>query len=289
MSHITYEQLLELISWGVFTKNMKGTSIIDSELSDIILLKDNMQGACYNGIYVGSPGRDIYCFLPYMSDDQMREVAKKLSEVFPKNHSGHHVQTSSCIRSIYGMFQKEGVLLSDTKMEKMREEDIDWTLPMKFLNILCEEFKKIKNYYGLCITYEINGHRFGDEAIIDKDVNKLELMSEEYEKSVKYASKCNCKKQIFTPYYWGAKYYDKYGDKENAVKWYSLMMKNFNKKGAKRKGVYTGKLIDAANRMRKLNLEEFKNIYNFYIVKNNIKENRKPLRKALRQANKKIK
>lgn len=285
MSHITYDQLLELISWKILTKEMKGTCIKDSELEEFLELRDNLKGADHGGIYTGSPGRDIFHFLPYLTDEQTEEVVEKLSQVFPKESSGHHVQTSACIRQIYGLFVREGVLLSSERMEEMINSNLDWSLPRKFLDILRREFKKVKNYYGLCIVYEIDGHRYGDEAIMEKSENKLELMRQSYKKSVKYAFKCNCKKQIFTPYYWGAKYYDRYGDKKKAVEWYLKMMKNFNQKGAKRSGVYFEKLQDAADRVRKLDLKEFRSAYNFYIVNKNIKSNRRPLKKALGRTN----
>jgi hypothetical protein len=288
MSNISYEQLLEIISWGVFTKEMKGTCIKDSELVGIMELRPKMKGAYYRGVYVGSPGADIFYFLPYLSEDQMRVVARMLAELFPKIPLYHHVQTSACIRQIYGLFIKEGILLSDERMRQMANSNLDWSLPRKFLGILCEEFKKIKNYYGLCIVYEMDGHRYGDEAVLEKSKDRLELMRQSYKMSVKYAFECNCKKQVFTPYYWGAKYYDKYGDKKRAVEWYSLMIENFNEKGAKRKGVYTAKLMDAVNRIRKLDMEKFLNIYNFYIVDNNLKVNRKPLKKALQKSNDKV-
>lgn len=288
MNNITYDQLLEIISWGVFTKEMKGSCIKDSELVDVMELRTKMKGAYHRGVYVGSPGADIFYFLPYLSEDQMREVAKMLGDLFPKVPLHQHVQTSACIRQIYGLFIKEGILLSDKRMKQMANSDLEWSLPRKFLGILCKEFKKIKNYYGLCIVYEMDGHRYGDEAVLKKSKDKLELMRQSYEMSVKYAFKCNCKKQIFTPYYWGAKYYDKYGDKKRAVEWYSLMIENFNEKGAKRRGVYLVKLTDAVNRIRKLDIEKFRSIHDFYIVGNNLKDHRKSLRKALQKSSDKV-
>ena len=101
MSHISYKQLLEIISWGIFTK-----PLVRNQVQNISEIK-KIKGAEYGGVYIGSPGRDIYFMLPFLSECQMKEVAEKLSEKFPLKPPKVNVQYSACIRFIYGQFEKQ--------------------------------------------------------------------------------------------------------------------------------------------------------------------------------------
>jgi len=222
---ISYENLLEIISWGVFNRGIKGV-----QPQGVRELKSKrIDGAEYGGIYTGSPGRDIFFMLPYFTDIQMKEVAFKLAEKYPYVPPANHVQHAMCIRFIYGQFAKQGILRSEKDFNRMKEEKIDWSLSRKFLKLLHEEFDNMKKYYGLSILYEMEGHRLGDEALINKDISKLDEMEKTYNKSVEYASKCKSYKQLFTPYFWASKYFMKFKDKKRAIKYSKLTIINANK------------------------------------------------------------
>jgi len=243
--HITYEELLELIKWGLFNKPMKGVQINWPDLKSIVPIAN----AAHKGKYVGSPGKDIFFALPYLSDSQMKEVAERLCEEFPVIPPYNHLNVGSCIRFIYGQFKKQGTLRSKRDFRRMKKEmnndKIDWSLPRKFLGYLSDEFKKNKNYYGLCILYEMEGHRLGDEAVLCKDKRKLKKMEKKYLKSVDYAFKCNSYKHMFTPYFWCAKYFAKYKNRGKAVYYFKEMINSIMKNKNDPRFLYTDKIIEA--------------------------------------------
>lgn len=222
-SHIAYDQLLEILSWALYKEPVKGTQIRSKKIAKLV----RIPGAMYGGIYIGSPGKDIFMMLPFLSDSQMDNVAKIFVEQFPFVPPVSHLNIAACIRFIYGQFERKGVLRSDADLVKMTEENPDWSLPRKFITMLKIKFIEGNNFYGLTILCEMEGHRLGDEAIINKDTNKFKDMEAMYTDSIKYAHKCKSIKQYFTPYYWAARYFDKAEKKEQALKYYKLTIKNF--------------------------------------------------------------
>jgi hypothetical protein len=223
--HISYKLLLEVTSWGIFAMKMKGKSVSDERIKKLCKVKN----AVYGGIYVGSPGKDIYLMLPYLSDKQMKEVVLIMVQNFPKIPPRTYVNIAACIRFIYGQFEKQGILKSNKDFERMKNEKLDWILSRKFLKMLEMEFKKNNNYYGLDILCEMEAHRLGDEAVIKRDEKILKNMEEKYNKSVKYANKCKSYKHMFSIYYWMGEYFKKFGKIEKAVKYFKLSIANASK------------------------------------------------------------
>ncbi len=105
---------------------MKGNSVSDIRIEGI--KKKRIEGADYGGAYVGSPGRDIYYILPYLSDNRME------------------------------------------------------------------------------------GHRSGDEFIIDNDSDKMDEMEQSYLKGIESADKCNSYKHMFSLYCWASQHFKKFGN-----------------------------------------------------------------------------
>jgi len=223
--HITYEQLLTVVSWGIFSMDMKGSSVYGKKLKKI----KKIDNAMYGGIYTGSPGRDIYFMLPYLSDQQMEEVSKKLSDKFLKNPPKGYANTAACIRFLYGQFEKQGILRSEEDFKRMKKEKSDWSFSRKFIKMLEKYLRVDNNYFGLSMIYEMEGHRLGDEAIIYRDKNKLERMEEIYNKCVLFADKCNGYKHMFSIYYWAAEYFDKFGNIFKSLEYSKRSIKNANK------------------------------------------------------------
>jgi len=192
---------------------MKGNSVYDRRLDSI----KKIERADYGGVYVGSPGRDVYHMLQYLSDNQMKIVAKKLADKFPIKRPSTNSQYSACIRFIYGQFEKQGVLRSSSDLKRMKREGVDWSLSRKFLKLLEKELKKENKNHGLVILYEMEGHRSGDEAIIDNNSNKMYEMEQFYLKGIKSADKCNSYKHMFSLYYWASQYFKKFGNGEKRM------------------------------------------------------------------------
>ena len=210
---ITFDELMTIVSWGLFTKTVKKNQINWKGLGAL----PNIKGAEYNGKYIGSPGRDIFLMLPFLSQSQMEEVAKRLCEHFPIKAPSHNVQYSACIRFIYGQNEKQGSLRSEEDFLRMKKNGLDWSLPRKFINILKNFMEQEKKYYGLTIVHEIGGHRYGDEAIIYNKNSYLVLMKESYEKAMKYALLSKSYKHLFSIYYWASRYYIKMKKTEKAA------------------------------------------------------------------------
>lgn len=204
--------------------DMNKNSIFDKRVERYKLRCIN--NAVHKGIYVGSPGKDIYMILPFLSLSQLEEVAIKFSQQFPRTSIKKNVNVAACIRFIYGQFEKQGILRSKNDFERMKNEKINWDLPRKFLKLVYKELYKSNNYYGLTILCEIEGHRLGDEAVINEDKNKLSEMENKYNKCVKFAHKCKSCKHMFTPYYWASRYFVKFGDVDKAVEYAKLAIQN---------------------------------------------------------------
>ncbi len=259
-SHITYKQLLELTSYGIFAMNFKGISVYDERLSKC----KKIEKAIYKGLYTGSPGRDIYFMLPYLTDDQMKELVREISKSFPNIPPGNHVNIAMFVRFIYGQFEKEGILRSKKDFKRMEKEKLDWKLSRKFLGFLYKELEKINNYYGLTMLCEMEGHRLGDEAIINKDKDKLKEMERMYNKSVKFACKCESYKQFFTPYYWSAKYFEKFGEEKKSIRYYKLTIEQAEKYCPDARDGYVYKLAEAAKYLKDKDKEGWKVICEMY-------------------------
>lgn len=183
--------------------------------------KKNVQGkfkfAYRGGSYLGAPGKEIYFGLKNMSDQELNEISQILSNFFPiKSTPDNHVKWAACLRYIYGCFEKQGCLRSDSDCKRMKEEKPDWELSDKFINYLESNFLKSDNFYGLTLLYEMKGHRFGDQAIIF-DEKFLDQMMIFYNKSLFFANKINCVKHLFANYYWAASYYEKCNKIDNAI------------------------------------------------------------------------
>jgi len=222
-SPITFEQLLEIVSWAIFTKKVKQNQVVTSNMKN-----KKIKGAAYGGFYIGSPGRDIYFMLPYLSEEQMKVCASKLADKWPSVPPKVNVQFAACVRFIYGQFEKQGLLKNEEAFALMKKRMPDWSLSRKFMNYLKGEFKERNNFYGLAIVFEMEGHRLGDEAVVRNDKKKFKEMEQAYNLSVEFAHKCNSYKQMFTPYYWCAQYFVKGRRKKMAIKYCKLAIQSAN-------------------------------------------------------------
>ena len=210
-----------------------------------------VKGAFNGGRYVGAPGKDIFFALSKLTDEQLQILADKHSVQYPRKPPGNHVGTAACIRYVYGQWEKQGILRSKGDRKRMEKEDTDWSLPRKFIGLLCESFRETKHYYGLCIVAEMEGHRLGDEAILHKDDDKLKEMEEVYVSSVKYAHKCRSYKQMWTPYYWAARYFMLARDNEKSEHYCKVTIKEAEKHCPDARGSYVEKLFNCADYLRR--------------------------------------
>ncbi len=259
-SHLTYEELLRLTSYGIFAMNFKGISVHDKRLNDCKCIKN----ADYKGIYVGSPGRDIYHMFPYLDNKQMNEIVDMVVEKFPKIPPGNHVNVGAFIRFVYGQFEKQGVLRSEKDFKRMKKEKLDWKSSRIFLELLYVKLQKDDNFYGMSILCEMNAHRIGDEAIINKDKNKLKKMEKEYNKSVGYAHKCKSYKQLFTPYYWASQYFSKFKYVKKALFYSYLTVDAAEQYCPDARPGYIDKILDCVLYIKKHDEQGWKIFYNNY-------------------------
>ncbi|KKL45891.1 hypothetical protein LCGC14_2351110, partial [marine sediment metagenome] len=183
----TYEQLLKMISRGVIKK-----------ISNKSKHKPFLFGF-RGGQYLGAPGKDVFFVMSILTEDQFIDVAYKVADLYPKKPPNNHLHWAACIRYIYGCFEKQGVLRSRADKKRMIKENVDWDVPMRFMEQVSRRFKYNKNNYGLVLYYEMLGHRLGDRAVIKKDPQYLDSMMINYLKSRKIAKNIKCWKQLFTP------------------------------------------------------------------------------------------
>jgi len=205
--------------------NFKGIHICDERINDY--KKTPIKGAYCNGIYIGSPGMDIYYMLPYLTDEQMNEIADLVVFEFPMKPPGNHVNVAAFIRFLYGNKSKQGVLRSG--FENKEYADVDWRLSREFIKILFDKLEKNANYYGMSILCEMNAHRLGDEAVLDSNTGKLVEMEKLYCDAVKFAYECKSYKQMFTPYYWCFKYFKRCKNVNKALRYAYKTVSNAEK------------------------------------------------------------
>tara|TARA_Y100000310_G_scaffold344310_1_gene456342 strand:+ start:138 stop:944 length:807 start_codon:yes stop_codon:yes gene_type:complete len=213
--------------------------------------KVKIRYAFQGGDYLGSPGKDIFFSLPQLTEEQMHTLAKKHCSQYPIKPPGNHVGIAACVRYIYGQFEKQGILRSKADHRRMEEEDIDWVLPRKFIQLMKEIFEAQEHYYGLTILAEMEAHRLGDEAILNKDNDKLAEMEQTYLFSATCAHKCQSFKQMFTPYYWAAKYFMLADVKDKAWEYSKKTIKAAEAHCPDARKSYSEKLVDCANFMKK--------------------------------------
>jgi hypothetical protein len=202
--------------------------------------------------------------LPYLTDDQIEEVSILLEKKFPVAPPGNHVNVGACIRFIYGQFEKKGILRSDDDFKRMKKEKLNWDRSAYFLKILYNKLKENKNYYGVSILCEMNAHRIGDKAVIDNDEDKLIEMEELYNKSIKYAHKCNSYKQMFTPYYWAFRYFSKSNKVVKALFYAYSTIEEAHKYCPDGRPGYVTKLMDCARYIRSNDKDSWKKFYKKY-------------------------
>ena len=248
--NLSFEDLIKLCSKKILAKVPKAPG--------------NMKGAFNGGDYLGRPGKDVFFALPKLNKDQFDKVVEQLSLRFPHNPPTNHVGYAGCIRYIYGQFEKQGILRSEEDLKRMQEEDIDWTLPKKFMYALKNRFEEQENYYGLCLFYEMEAHRLGDEAFLNNNAGKRYEMESYYLKSAENAYKCNSLKQMFTPYFWCFKYYAKLGDHDKA--WYYVLktLEQMEKHCPSPKQGYLVKAMDCAEYMKNNHGNKWKRILSYY-------------------------
>jgi len=253
---ISYEELLVLIRGGIMRRTVKGTSLRSIEGLP------RVKGAFAEGIYGGCPGKEINAMLPDFDDEQMKEIAKELAQNFFIEPPDNHVTAAVLIRYIYGQFAKNGIHRSKEDFERMKKEELNWILPRKLLKFVYKEFENVNNFYGLSILCEMEGHRLGDEAVINDDSQKVEEMEDMYLKSVLFAHECGSFKQMFTPYYWAAIYFIKLKDKKKAIKYSKLTIENAEKYCPDDRGSYQDKLKACLKYLKKKDKSNWIDFYN---------------------------
>jgi hypothetical protein len=248
-SNITFDQLLQLCSKKIMAKVPKK--------------RGPMKEAFYGGDYLGTPGKDIYFFLPKLTSEQFDILIDKHSDQYPYEPPNNHVGYAACIRYIYGQFEKQGTLRSEEDKKRMLREEVDWGLSRKFMCALKDKFEKKNNHYGLCIYYEMEAHRVADEVTLcasDKEERK-QYMYHLYMQSYQHAKKCNSIKQLFTPFYWAAMYYADFGDHMDALSSSLAALDQMEEHCPSPKQGYLVKAVDLAKYLKKKHPDMWKRQY----------------------------
>jgi len=237
-----FEKLMFLVSQGIIHKPPSDKPLPNRPI---------IEGAFLKGMYQGAPGKDIFFALSNISEKQEDELAEKFSKLYLlKKAPSDHVGYAACIRYIYGQFEKQGIHRSGNDYKRMKKESNDWSRSRKFMDKVRYNFEKDNNYYGLCIYHEMEAHRLGDEAVINKDVVKLYNMEKHYIISVENALKCNSYKHMFTPYYWASMYFMKFPEEKKAIEYCMLTIKNADKYCPDKRKSYAEKIYNCLKYMK---------------------------------------
>jgi len=187
------------------------------------------KGAFNDAKYLGNPGKDLYFWIESnSSSDEMKSIAIALAKQFPSKPPHNPIEYGACLRYIYGMFEKQGVLRSYKDKQRMINEQQSWDASEFFIDLLYRRFAKSKNNFGLAILSEQMAHRLGDKCIMKNDVTFLEPMEKLYCDAYYYAKKCNSKKHLMTTFYWAGKYFEEASQKDKAIEYYRKAIKAAN-------------------------------------------------------------
>ena len=133
-----------------------------------------------------------------------------------------------------------------------------------FYQILKGRDGKKEKYYGLTIVSEIEAHRFGDEGVVGHDKDKMKEMESSYLRAIDFAHKCKSYKHMFSLYFWAAKYFKKFGDKEKSLEYYSNYIEASNlycdKYVPEGEKIYTSRLVEALKYIKKNDKKRWKDI-----------------------------
>ena len=267
---LSFDNLVKLSRMGILQKKPKKSKKI----------RERIEGAYYEGNYVGSPGLDIFFFLPKATEEQLNILCDIISDVFPSKPPSDHVANALFFRYLYGQ-QKNGALLSQDRREYLINEKPDWNLSHKFMSMLEKTFKANDKQYALTVMYEMWAHRYADEVIIYGDKSKIDTFEFMYRTSAKHAKKCKSKKHYFTPYFWSQKYFDLLGDNARSLKYATICMRKTNIFCPDGREGYVSKIKDTIEIIRKNSTkEDWDNFCKVYSDQNNTK---KFIWKALRE------
>jgi len=265
--HMSFDDLLLLIKSGI-ENNLK------SKRKPICL------NAFRKGVYLGSPGKDIYMALSWMNEEQIAISANELAKHYPSKPPQGHLGYAACIRYIYGCFDKQGCLLSSWHRNIMKKQNEDWSKPRHFMNLVNINFKSSNCWYGQVLYNEMEGHRLGDHILISNDYFLKDKMLFHYNMAHSIAVKIKSFKHTFTSMYWAASYLE-YFDKKMAVEYHKKNLKFMEKycpdsrPGYKEKATHSLKYIYAyLNKNEKDDYKKFlKHLKNKCLVKvkNNFK------------------
>ena len=190
--------------------------------------RKEFDGAFRKGLYLGSPGKDIYFNLPKLGMSEIRMVANAMAMAFPVVPPSDHIAYAACVRYIYGCFDKQGCLLSEGHKNMMSEMDEDWSLSDLFMSIFVEECKAQDKMYGVVIYHEMAGHRIRDRLVIENNRDHIKPMLDHYNESQRIALQIDCLKHTFTPFYWGACYLEEF-DPTLAIHYHKKAVKNMER------------------------------------------------------------
>jgi len=129
-SHISFESLLSVIRLGPGRSQKKREGPI--------------KGAINGGYYYGAPGKDIFLWMPFMTDDQMEIVSEELYQIWPKKITKRHEIPGLIMRYLYGHGPKNGIFYwkHNHVRKNLLENPRDYSLPRKFSNILKQVFEQ---------------------------------------------------------------------------------------------------------------------------------------------------
>lgn len=174
----------------------------------------------------------VFEWLQSAKEDEYSEAANTIALIYPtvkyinKRPNISHTPYALFVRHLFSVKHKNGTLISQWHPERRSElkSNIEackhWNKSFSFVKVLDQAFEYIDNKYGQVILYEVLAHRYGDLAVLEIDKKQnIGKMKKFYKKSAALAETINCKKQEFTPWYWGGCYFAKMNMDNDTVSW----------------------------------------------------------------------
>lgn len=144
--------------------------------------------------------------LPFLSDEQMEEVAARIARIWPTR-----VKHMGSPPLVWRMFF-EGTGGKDPRLEsnhtahtQLLARPEQWNKHDQFMEKVVREMAAADKVHGACVAYEMWGHRLGDRAMVLKSPRFMQLATDAYESATTWGLKLpkhKASKCMWTPLYW---------------------------------------------------------------------------------------
>lgn len=210
--NIKFQDLITLLSRGILNRKFQHLEPLDFGHE--------------NGLYIGCPGKELYFYLKNNNNEKELElISDVVCDLFPEERV-RSTNLTAFLRYSYGMWNKNGCLLSEDQKQQLIQQKPDFSLTHRFVDLLLSKMELKNKCYGVIITKEIKAHRLADEAIINKNKKLFKRAINIYDWCIEESLKRNIIKNICSGKYWASRYMLEFGKNDEKAIEYAISFLN---------------------------------------------------------------